>query len=497
MPDRRNTAARAVENAALYNVPHIVPARLRATWLADLMTDAVPIGLILQAAGLRSARTLVATRANTRVLFIGWHLCTRLGHETTVRSAHQVLIEALPRDIQWDLGVLRPLTTAATRNDASFNPDAPALVRAGKPRKRIWAGDGVEQVGYDDPYNAANALRRRLDYGHGVAPTLDEHTRATRRGTVEQFIDALIRTTTIDRTGSTYATDDEGATPPEDQSAPLPPAARGRCLDAAWGYKTSKMGELEVGFGFHQHTICRVPDPTAPVDAEPLLIDGFVFTPANSDVVAASLGLIDRIRARQRFTRLVSDLLYTNLLGGRWAVPLAKRGIEQGLNMRRDNHGVVDIDGAQMQHGWLHCPAAPMDQRPLPPDRATAEEWDALHDEVEKFQRTWAFDRKESGLGPDPTSKWICPGARTGPGASRHPTQPARHHPTRRHGAAQVLHELDDRLHPGPRQRLPPAQAHAARVPRQPPAPQARQASRARRGRLRHPQERQPAGREA
>ncbi len=57
--DRRNTAARAVENAALYNVPHIEPARLRATWLADLMTDTVPIGVLLQAAGLKSARTLV------------------------------------------------------------------------------------------------------------------------------------------------------------------------------------------------------------------------------------------------------------------------------------------------------------------------------------------------------------------------------------------------------------------------------------------------------
>jgi len=28
-----------VENAALYNVPHIEQSRLRATWLADLMTD--------------------------------------------------------------------------------------------------------------------------------------------------------------------------------------------------------------------------------------------------------------------------------------------------------------------------------------------------------------------------------------------------------------------------------------------------------------------------
>lgn len=56
--DRRNTAARATERAALHNIPHIEPARLRATWLADLMTDAIPLAVILQAAGLRSARTL-------------------------------------------------------------------------------------------------------------------------------------------------------------------------------------------------------------------------------------------------------------------------------------------------------------------------------------------------------------------------------------------------------------------------------------------------------
>ena len=56
--DRRHVAAHAVEGAALYRVPHIEPTRLRATWLTDLMTDTVPIGLILRAAGLQSARTL-------------------------------------------------------------------------------------------------------------------------------------------------------------------------------------------------------------------------------------------------------------------------------------------------------------------------------------------------------------------------------------------------------------------------------------------------------
>lgn len=62
--DRRNTAARATERAALYKVPHIEPARLRATWLADLMTDAIPLAVILQAAGLKSARTLSELQAH-------------------------------------------------------------------------------------------------------------------------------------------------------------------------------------------------------------------------------------------------------------------------------------------------------------------------------------------------------------------------------------------------------------------------------------------------
>lgn len=399
-------------------------------------------------------------RDNTRLLLIGWHLCTRLGQETTVRGVHQVLTESLPRETQWELGVLRPLTTAAARNDDSFDPDAPALVKAGKPRKRIWAEDGVEEIGYDDLHNAATALRKRLDYGHGSAPDLDEVTRVVRRGIVEQIVDRLIAISTIDRIGGTWAidatgqwvwsrgpslrkkamdkklaearkkkekgeidaaeeeemlevaaiaVDDDGQTAPADHDPAPPAAARGRCLDAAWGYKTSKTGEKETGYGFHQHTLARVPDPDADEDAEPLLVDGLVLTPANADVVEASLGLIDRVRARHRFTRLLGDLLYTNLKGGRWAVPLAQRGIEQGLAMRSDNHKIIDINGAKMQHHWLHCPVAPMADRPLPPDHATPEEWEEFHDQVATFQHDWAFDRKESGLGKNLTSKWICP----------------------------------------------------------------------------------------
>ncbi|UOY03703.1 hypothetical protein [Blastococcus sp. PRF04-17] len=58
--DRRNLAARAIGHAVvLGDVPHIEQSRLRATWLARLMTAAVPLQVVLTAAGLRSARTLV------------------------------------------------------------------------------------------------------------------------------------------------------------------------------------------------------------------------------------------------------------------------------------------------------------------------------------------------------------------------------------------------------------------------------------------------------
>jgi hypothetical protein len=58
--DRRNLAAQAVADViVLGTCPRIEQARLRATWLAALLRQPVPLDVILQAAGLRSARTVV------------------------------------------------------------------------------------------------------------------------------------------------------------------------------------------------------------------------------------------------------------------------------------------------------------------------------------------------------------------------------------------------------------------------------------------------------
>lgn len=419
----------------------------RTIWLID-ESDVMEILAPPTPSGQRGRKGRI--RENTRLWAIGVILCTRLGHETTLRGVYDVLTQALPRDLQWELGVLRPLTTGAASKRAAHDPEAARLTTNGKPRKEIWTQEGYERLGYDDLVNVIKKLRSGLDYGNGSAPDLSTEERTRRRGLVEEAVDRLIAVSSIPRTCSTVAIDGtgqwswnlgprkeqrvaqkhlaEGTTHAasedveaslqvtsivaDDDPAPQPQGATTdllrRCLDAAWGYKTGKGGQKEVGYGFHQHTVVRTADPNSTGRPEPLLVEGLVVVPANEDVVDASLRLLDRIQLRSSVTRVAGDLLYTNLKADRWAVPLAQRGIEQVLAMREDGAGCVDINGAVMQYGWMHCPAAPMDQRPLPATFAR-EENEAHYDAVEEFKANWAFDRKESGLGRSPSTKWICP----------------------------------------------------------------------------------------
>lgn len=57
--ERRNVAAKVFEQAhILGNAPHFEQSRMRTTWLASLLADGVPLPVIMDAAGLVSARTL-------------------------------------------------------------------------------------------------------------------------------------------------------------------------------------------------------------------------------------------------------------------------------------------------------------------------------------------------------------------------------------------------------------------------------------------------------
>ena len=56
---RRNVVGNVVDRAALHDCPHFDASRLRSTWLMWLMNQPVALSVIMYAAGLKTARTLV------------------------------------------------------------------------------------------------------------------------------------------------------------------------------------------------------------------------------------------------------------------------------------------------------------------------------------------------------------------------------------------------------------------------------------------------------
>lgn len=58
--DKSNPAARVIADAQLFDdVPKVDMRRLRTTWITWLVTERIPLDIILSASGLTSARTLI------------------------------------------------------------------------------------------------------------------------------------------------------------------------------------------------------------------------------------------------------------------------------------------------------------------------------------------------------------------------------------------------------------------------------------------------------
>ena len=63
--NRRNVTGNIFSHADNHDAPHLDASRMRSTWLAWLLNQHAPIGVILQAAGLKTARTLTDLAATT------------------------------------------------------------------------------------------------------------------------------------------------------------------------------------------------------------------------------------------------------------------------------------------------------------------------------------------------------------------------------------------------------------------------------------------------
>lgn len=122
--------------------------------------------------------------------------------------------------------------------------------------------------------------------------------------------------------------------------------------DAAWGTKTKKSGGNESFYGFHEHTLVQVPQGNDAKDLEPRLIRRMELTPANEDVVAVSLGLIDRLP--RPATDLEVDRHYSHKDVERWKDELAARGVNQHFDLRSDEHGFTEFEHMRWAAG-LPC----------------------------------------------------------------------------------------------------------------------------------------------
>jgi hypothetical protein len=328
----------------------------------------------------------------------------------TVERMHAIATRELPREVQWELGILRR------------------------------TGEAVATMPVSGLYYLTKTITARLDATSTRATKWTAEQRQQRTQWLQEIVDRLITATLPDRPGSSYALDEtaiwawakgrkRAADAPADQHhdaereqgddvAPQPGArAVSVCPDARWGSKTGKDGSPHPYFGYAMHALVRVPDlrpgPTTSDEDDPALIEAIAVTPASTDVVDVSLALLDRVRARHPVRDLAADRHYSYKEWNRWARELWARGIHPVLDLRSDEHGFRDYNSARIAASWPHCPATPdrLGTLPRPAANAGAASKAAFAERIsERF--SYAMRRVSSHI-PDGRTRWECP-ARAG-----------------------------------------------------------------------------------
>jgi hypothetical protein len=132
-------------------------------------------------------------------------------------------------------------------------------------------------------------------------------------------------------------------------------------LDAMWGYRTKTYdNKTDVVFGYQCIAGTRIP-PVGGAD-EPLLVEFIALVPGNQNGVGETIEALDRLRADGVKTReIVADRGFSYAVPEKWADRLRDRGIEQVLDLHKNDRGALlhDDDGYLMIDGWPHCPSIP------------------------------------------------------------------------------------------------------------------------------------------
>ena len=340
---------------------------------------------------LRTTRRGRPQRGNPRTFLVLLLLAAADG-ELTIERMHQIGTRELPRDAQLRLGTVRS------------------------------AGGRLVEMPIAELYYISRTVTKKLSWTGRHAEGLGEPERDRRRQALRDISDRLLRGTLPPRPGRSYALDESAvwawANGRKGQKGALGSPGGGRepasvCPDAAWGTKTGKNGQQDHYFGYGLHALVRVPDlrpgPSFTDDDDPILLEAIELTPASTDVVDVSLNLLDRVRERQEVRDLAADRHYSYKEWGRWANELWTRGIHPVLDLREDEHGFRDFNGARIAASWPHCPATPnrLGAIPRPGPTSSPADKDRFASKIRERQ-TYAMRRVKSHV-PDGVSRWECP----------------------------------------------------------------------------------------
>jgi hypothetical protein len=464
-----------VDNARMPARPHVADD---GTVTPDREAGEGPLVVDAVEAAIRPDRRGVRRVGLTPRLWLTLLIMSAWVGQTTIANMYKIATGLLPRETQWELGVLtrdrksgqvrmlteKQLYTFAENinrfldTDPSFGLDADkiagreqllagicdALVYATHVLPRIGTSYAVDESGVWAWVKAARKAPKDLPLSDphdedqldavdpaalltvGVTPARESRNAATDDEQPEQDLPDLAEQPLADEDADPDGDGSEGAVadePGEDQPDRRQSAKARRaprwCWFARWGVKTHKNGGRSSYYGYALHALLRIPDVIkgggkgARTDrhAEPRLIEQFALTSASTDIVDVTLGMIKTTIGRgQPVHDLAGDRHYSYKQFNRWASKLWQLNVRQVLDLRQNEVGPVDYDGAIILAGTPHCGVPEHLWRlERPAKGADREDMDRFREQIAEREKYAMYRNKTPWGNGDGKTRWRSP----------------------------------------------------------------------------------------